>query len=199
MQRGNPDLNGVPAGVSVLIMAGFLIFGLTLFGIHFYTTNNAMSAIDAHIADADNRAMLLNKTARYVHGQNSLMRESGLTQQDVADRIAASFNLHSDRFPSAIDSDPQPTWFKRIPAAAIVTAQITLSEQESPVGERVVDIEMPFTMLVNRDTRQILTIVARPELADITYIDPYLQTPHRTGAAALKGNDAHPFAAVNAQ
>lgn len=196
MQTNTSNVDNA-AGVIFLIMGGLLVFALTLFGIHYFTTNDAMSAIDAHIADANNRAMLLKKTARYVHGHNSLMRESGLTQNDVANRIAGSFNLHSDRFPSAIDSDPQPTWFKRIPAAAIATAQITLSEQESPVGERVVDIEMPFTMLVNRDTRQILTIVARPEFANITYTDPYLQTPHRTGAAALNGNDAHSVAAAN--
>lgn len=166
---------GIMAALTVAIIARGIL--------EIKASNAAIRGVDAYIAESPNKEILLAKTARYVYGEDALLRDSGLTESEVQIRLQDTFALTSNRHPSGYKGEPGEDFIgARRGAAAIATAQMRISESESPIGERVIKVKLPFVLLINTRSGETLGIDPRTTLADPDIIDPYLHPQYAAGA-----------------
>lgn len=151
-----------------------------------YHTNSAIRAIETHIASEDTRAHLLKKTARYLRNNIPELREADLSERDIARAITPSFSLKADRYPNVIRTGQgTDLWlFTRVAAGAIASARFDI-HSDSPNRQRIIDAVVPFAMLVDMRSREIIAteLTESKLLGKIRVIDPYL-TPHYAHGAA---------------
>lgn len=159
-----------------------------------YQTNSAMRAIETHIATENTRAHLIKKTARYLHNKTPELREAGLSERDIARAITPSFSLKALRYPNVIRTGQGPDyWFyRRVVAGASASARFDI-HADSPNHHRIVDAVVPFAMLVDMRSREIIAteLTESNLLGKIRVIDPYLTPQYARGATELQHTNAY--------
>lgn len=159
-----------------------------------YQTNSAMRAIETHIASEDARAHLLKKTARYLRNNIPELREAELSERDIAHAITPQFSLKTNRYPNVVRSGQgTDLWlFTRVAAGAIASARFNI-HADSPKHHRIVDEVVPFAMLVDMRSREIIAteLIESNRFGQIRVIDPYLTPQHAHGAAESRYANAY--------
>lgn len=159
-----------------------------------YQTNSAMRAIESHIASEDTRAHLLKKTARYLRNNIHELREAELSERDIARAITPSFSLKTNRYPNVVHTGQgTDLWlFTRVAAGAIASARFDI-HADSPNHHRIVDAVVPFAMLVDMRSREIIAteLTESNLLGKIRVIDPYLTPQHARRAAESRHANAY--------
>lgn len=199
MQTNKPEVDGAAAILFVFLLgllALLVAIGLpTVFYIA-HQSHTAQSVVRDYIAHNAHRDLLLDKTARYVHGSYPAAPANKPHPDAIREELAESFALrpHRQMYPHNIE--PGHTFLGPNRTTAVVaSAHMTIYTPNQPITERRVDVNLPFAFLVDTKTEEALGFQAAPRYGDIRISDPALETPYTATANGAHPNDAISLAA----